>query len=602
MDREVNEMISDRAGRRQVSALRGAVRLAVRRRTGLIVTGVALGIASSASAAPFPPIFPLQSLLPDSGGDGSSGFVLSFDVETAASNVSAAGDVNGDGIDDMIVGTFDLNRAFVVFGRNDGFPAELSLSDLLPRNGGDGSRGFVLISTSEDDTGFSVSAAGDVNGDGIDDLIVGSPGATPRGRQAAGRASVVFGRNTAQSGDFPATLALEKLLPAGGGDGSAGFVLSGMSDLDEAGWSVSAAGDVNEDGVDDLIIGTYDFFIDHANSHGQAYVVFGRDTAQVGDFPAELPLSLLLPSRGGDGSLGFVVYAVPEDHLGSIAVSKAGDLNADGIDDVIIGVADADANRSEDAGQSYVIFGRNTAQQGDFPATFAMTSLLPRAGGDGSAGFALNGIAVHDFSGVAVSGAGDLNNDGIDDVVVGAEFAGIGDREEAGQCYVVYGRDTAQAGNFPPVLQLASLLPPAGGDGSTGFVLNGIQTEEYAGFAVSDAGDVNGDGIDDLIVGARQAHPGGAEDAGSSYVVFGRDMASPFPAVFPFASLHPGSNGDGSAGFVLTGFVSLAESGFSVSSAGDVNGDGVGDLIIGTRSTGIGSARIGSYVVFGRTP
>src|SRR6185503_19101805 len=138
MDREVNKNISDRAGRRQVSALCGAVRLAVRRRTGLIVTGVALGIASSAAAAPFPPIFPLQSLLPDSGGDGSSGFVLSFDVETAASNVSAAGDVNGDGIDDMIVGTFDLNRAFVVFGRNDGFPAELSLSDLLPRNGGDG--------------------------------------------------------------------------------------------------------------------------------------------------------------------------------------------------------------------------------------------------------------------------------------------------------------------------------------------------------------------------------------------------------------------------------------------------------------------------------
>ncbi len=119
----------------------------------------------------------------------------------------------------------------------------------------------------------------------------------------------------------------------------------------------------------------------------------------------------------------------------------------------------------------------------------------------------LNGIDVGDCSGGSVSAAGDVNGDGIDDLIIGASGADPGGRVDAGESYVVFGRDTQR--DFPPSFELASLLPGAGGDGSAGFVLDGIDADDYSGCSVSAAGDVNGDGIDDLIIGAFRADPGG---------------------------------------------------------------------------------------------
>ena len=78
------------------------------------------------------------------------------------------------------------------------------------------------------------------------------------------------------------------------------------------------------------------------------------------------------------------------------------------------------------------------------------------------------------------------------------------------------------AQSFPATFQLGSLLPAAGGDGTAGFVLKGIDSSDWSGQSVSSAGNVNGDGIDDFIIGAKRADPNGASDAGESYVVFGR--------------------------------------------------------------------------------
>jgi hypothetical protein len=193
-----------------------------------------------------------------------------------------------------------------------------------------------------------------------------------------------------------------------------------------------------------------------------------------------------------------------------------------------------------------------------------------------------------------------VNGDGIGDLIIGAPQADPDGHSEAGESYVVFGRNTAQAGEFRAVFPLAGLPE---GDGRAGFVLTGIDANDGSGYSVSAAGDVNGDGIGDVIVGAARADPAiGLASAGETYVVFGRDTAQVgrFPAVFPLANL---AAGDGSAGFVLTGIDQGDRSGISVSAARDVNGDGVGDLIVGAARAAPGdrTAAGESYVVFGRS-
>jgi hypothetical protein len=183
--------------------------------------------------------------------------------------------------------------------------------------------------------------------------------------------------------------------------------------------------------------------------------VFGRTTG----FPAAFELRSLFPEAGGDGSSGFVLRGVDGRDYSGISVSDAGDVNGDGIDDLIIGASGAETNGQPQAGESYVVFGRTTG----FPAAFELRSLFPQAGGDGSAGFILKGIDAGDASGHSVSGAGDVNSDGIDDLVIGAQRADPNGVDHAGESYVVFGRTTG----FPAAFELRSLLPQAGGDGST---------------------------------------------------------------------------------------------------------------------------------------
>src|SRR4028118_1235155 len=123
---------------------------------------------------------------------------------------------------------------------------------------------------------------------------------------------------------------------------------------------------------------------------------------------------------------------------------------------------------------------------------------------NGSNGFAINGIAVGDYSGSSVSSAGDVNGDGIDDLIIGARTASPNGISEAGQSYVVFGSNSG----FVAGLDLSEL------NGSNGFAINGIVADDRLGSSVSSAGDVNGDGFDDLIIGAIYADPNGIDRAG----------------------------------------------------------------------------------------
>lgn len=133
----------------------------------------------------------------------------------------------------------------------------------------------------------------------------------------------------------------------------------------------------------------------------------------------------------------------------------------------------------------------------------------------GSNGFTINGVSPYDTSGYFVSGAGDINGDGIDDVIIGAPGFN-GNNPDAttspGYSYVVFGK----LGGFSANFELSKL------DGTNGFAIKGIAENNGTGWSVSGAGDINGDGIDDVIIGARFADPNGLIDAGSSYVVFGK--------------------------------------------------------------------------------
>ncbi|MEG4405842.1 cadherin-like domain-containing protein [Microcoleus sp. MON2_D5] len=213
-----------------------------------------------------------------------------------------------------------------------------------------------------------------------------------------------------------------------------------------------------------------------------------------------------------------------------------------------------------------------------FEPTFNLSDL------NGSNGFAINGIAADDRSGLSVSNAGDVNGDGFDDLIIGADLADPNGINRAGQSYVVFGSNSG----FGAGLNLSEL------NGSNGFAINGIAANDYSGSSVSSAGDVNGDGFDDLIIGARLADANGIRAAGQSYVVFGSN--SGFGASVNLSELN------GSNGFAINGIAAYDESGFSVSSAGDVNGDGFDDLIIGAKladPNGISGAGQ-SYVLFGQ--
>lgn len=380
-----------------------------------------------------------------------------------------------------------------------------------------------------DSSGTSVAIVGDVNGDGFDDILIGAPGDDDNGANA-GQAYLFFGNSTGWAMDVDLSKA------------NASFVGEHAGDI--AGTSVAGAGDVNGDGFDDMLIGAPGDS-DNVNGAGQVYLILGKATGWTAD-------------TGLGGSSASFWGELVGDAAGT-SVAGAGDVNADGYDDILIGAPFSNNGPTLDVGQAYLILGKS--------AGWAMDALLSASSGS------YLGESANDNAGTSVAGAGDVNRDGYDDILIGAPYDDDGG-PNAGQAYLVLGKPT---GWIMDVLL-------GGVDAS----FWGEVAGDFAGYSVSSAGDINGDGYDDILIGAYGNNEGANPNSGQSYIFFGMALG--------WALDTDTSAADAS----FSGESANDESGRAVAPAGDVNGDGYDDFLLGATGDDDGGNNAGqTYLVLG---
>jgi len=453
--------------------------------------------------------------------DGLSAVLLAQDTDWGGFvEFQVAGDVNGDGNTDYLA-----HNTYLLYGDGVSVP-----DPALPFTG----NGIILGAGPH----YSLTGIGDIDGDGFDDVVrYGEP---PFSNSDS--VEIFFGDAAGTAGSVEVV-------------SSAAVELSGTK-AGRLGESVTGIGDFNGDGIDDFMVTApfagpgYDpvpdgGFVD--DGPGEAYIIFG-DAA---GFPSNIDVEAL------DGTNGLTFQSAGTDGYLGVYDAGIGDINGDGFDDVAIGEILADAGGHSDAGSVYVIFGG---------PDHSSSPLLTVADLDGASGFRIDGDSYGDGVG-NVNGIGDVNGDGLDDFSIWTHDGQSNGLQGGGTTFVIFGTTAG----FPPTMDTDGLLQTL--DGTNGFRFEGHLPGSYVG-TISAAGDINGDGIDDMVVGGHD-NPGGATsffNGRSDGILFGR--ADGFDPVLDVGDI------DGENGFWVQASAGLDIDSASVTPVGDVNQDGFDDLLI----------------------
>ena len=527
-----------------------------------------------APGSELPAVVELTELNAPGSLDGIT-FPGTTEFETLGAAVGPAGDLNGDGFVDLAIGApgsdlggADRGTVFVLFGGPDGFSTTLAPGDF------DGSTGIMIHGVRDlSSTGSAISPAGDLDGDGLDDLALSAPFTSTGTVSGGGETYVVFGRD---DGGFPSLIDLAEL----GGTGpnaTPGVTVRGAVPIGRAGYSIDGGGDINADGIDDLLIGIPNApAAPDGTRRGQVVVLFGRND---GGFPAVVEIANL-NGTGSTASTGLLINGATDEELLGGRVRHVGDVNGDGIDDLFI----ANGRRNPIGINHYLVFGGAS-----LPAVIELADL----NGSGPAAVRGTTVTCAEVCAEAVGAVGDFNADGTADFGVGEIFRnsnGI----SSGAAYVVFG---SPDDTLPPSIELTE-VNGTGPTAAAGVRIDGARAFDFAGNAIAPAGDVNADGFDDVLVAASRGDTTRTE-AGITYVVFGGPPNAGETVIDLGTFDQPGTNAVN--GMQLNGVAVFDQSGDQVASAGDLNGDGGVDLVIGAQNADrAGGTDTGeAYVVFG---
>jgi hypothetical protein len=488
--------------------------------------------------------------------DGTDGFRLRRGTPKSLTgfSLSPTGDVNDDGIDDILIGApADHDeigeyggRAYVKFGSRKKFQSDVTLTEMLP------SEGFVIESEKRNAAfGYSVAGIGDFNNDGIDDVAIGDP-LFGNAKNPTGAVYVVFGTRTPR--DQPVRMA--EL------DGVVGFKLVGEPG-DNVGGSISGGYDFNGDGIDDLVVGA------GGGASAQprpVYVVYGRRTA----FPSAASLGELTTTEG------FRVTGRGDAFGYSVALGP--DVSSDGLADIVISEPSSGEGRTgPNRGSVHVLFGGKRNER-----RLSVPGMRKSDGVSIKATF--SNRLFEGFRIGAVTSGHDVNGDGLGDIVVSASFNRGQTRRIGG--FVIFGGGS----NHLDKIDFAHL------DGKDGFRIE--YTRERSELStiydtigddvLSGIADSNDDGVDDIIMSTNGEWQ---VPAAETFVMYG--SRNPYPAVLYVDTL---GNEDG-----MTMRGQRGDVGFSAAGAGDFNADGIGDIMIGAPTAGSDDLpETGEvYVVFG---